>query len=490
MTDLLHAPVDKARERFSTVILLPAPKRVDDGLRDLSRRWPVRDLAAPPAGTGLKAVPGDAGLPLLGHTLDYIRFGTDFGRERYERLGPVSWIGAFGTKMVVIAGPDATQEAFTSNAKAFSQDGWSFFIDAFFHRGLMLMSFDEHRMHRRIMQAAFTRPRLAGYVKQVAPCVRATLPTWPSGSSTRVYPLLKKLTLDIATEVFMGGRGNDDRDAINRAFIATVRAASAIVRAPLPGTRWRAGIRGRGVLENYFARHLPSARAGHSDDLFAALCNARAEDGAQFSDADVINHMIFLMMAAHDTSTITTTAVAYYLAKHPDWQDRARAESDALGDCTPDIVDLEGLTTLDLIIKESLRLVAPVPLVMRKTIEDTAIAGHYIPVDTLVAITPAVNHFVTDIWSDPDRFDPSRFDTPRREDQAHRFAWIPFGAGAHKCIGMHFGTLEVKAILHQMLRTYTWSVGPEYTVRWDNTSLPIPVDGLPIALDRRGRWEP
>jgi cytochrome P450 len=65
--------------------------------------------------------------------------------------------------MVVIAGPDATFEAFTSEAKAFSQDGWSFLIDALFHRGLMLLSFDD-MMHRRIMQEAFTRPRLTGYV--------------------------------------------------------------------------------------------------------------------------------------------------------------------------------------------------------------------------------------------------------------------------------------------------------------------------------------
>uniref|UniRef100_UPI00111C2D45 cytochrome P450 n=2 Tax=Mycobacteriaceae TaxID=1762 RepID=UPI00111C2D45 len=285
--------------------------------------------------------------------------------------------------------------------------------------------------------------------------------------------------------VFMGGRGKDESEAVNRAFIATVRAASAIVRAPLPGTRYRAGIRGRRVLEDYFTRYLPQARRGESDDLFTALCQARTEDGEQFSDADVINHMIFLMMAAHDTSTITTAAVAYYLAKHPDWQARARAESDALGDKIPDIDDLEGLTELDLIIKESLRLLAPVPLVMRKTVEDTAIAGYYIPADTLVAITPAVNHYVTDVWTDPDRFDPTRFDTHRREDNAHRFAWIPFGGGAHKCIGMHFGMLEVKAILHQMLRTYTWSVPPGYTARWDNTSLPIPVDGLPVELHRR-----
>lgn len=485
MFTLQRTPAN-VRDRVSSVLLLPAPKRVQDAWRRLSRRGAVSTLAAPPAGSDLDAVPGDRGLPLLGHTLDYIRFGSDFTRDRFERFGPVSWMGAFGTRIVIIAGPEATQQALTARSKAFSQDGWSYLVDAFFHRGLMLMSFDEHRMHRRIMQEAFTRDRLTDYVDQVTPCVRDTVPSWPVGSSTRVYPLLKALTLDIATQVFMGGRGSrDDAAAINKAFVATVRAASAIVRAPLPGTRWRAGIEGRAVLEDYFTQHLPDARAGTGTDLFAGLCHARTADGESFTDEDVISHMIFLMMAAHDTSTITVAAAAYFLAKHPHWQDRARAESDALGDRPLDIDALENLTSLDLIIKETLRLVAPVPIVMRKAVQDTEIAGRHIPAGTLVAVAPAVNHFDTDCWSNPDSFDPERFAADRREDQTHRFAWIPFGGGVHKCIGLHFGTLEVKAILHEMLRTHTWTVTDDYEVRWDNTSLPVPVDGLPITLSRR-----
>ena len=184
--------------------------------------------------------------------------------------------------------------------------------------------------------------------------------------------------------------------------------------------------------------------------------------------------MIFLMMAAHDTSTITTAAVAYFLAKNPEWQDRLRAESDRLGDDLSDIEDLEGLTAMDLVIKESLRLVAPVPLVMRKTVTDTLIDGYYVPSGVLVVITPAVNHFAPTVSTEPDRIDPTRLKPPRREDQAHRFAWLPFGGGAHKRIGMHFGTLEVKAILHEMLREFTWSLDDGYRVRWDNTSLPVP----------------
>ncbi|MGH3466521.1 MAG: cytochrome P450, partial [Thermocrispum sp.] len=216
-------------------------------------------------------------------------------------------------------------------------------------------------------------------------------------------------------------------------------------------------------------------------------CHATDETGATFADEDVVNHMIFLMMAAHDTSTITTTSTAYYLGKHPDWQDRARAESAALGPGPLDLAALDSLSTLDLVIKESLRMVAPVPTTMRRTVRDTEILGHFVPGQTLVAVAPMLNHYLSEFWSEPMTFDPLRFAEPRREDRSHRLAWVPFGGGAHKCIGMQFGIYEVKALLHAMLLRYTWRLPPDYELRWDHTALPVPVDGLPVSLTpRRG----
>ncbi|MCW2782341.1 MAG: cytochrome [Marmoricola sp.] len=485
MAALLTSPRTRLHERFSSVLLLPAPRRLDEAWLRFSRHWPAKPLAEPPAGSDLLAVPGDRGLPLIGHMLDSIRFGLDMALERYQRYGPVSWMGFFGTRMVVVAGPPATQAVLINKDKAFSQDGWTLIIDRFFHRGLMLMSFDEHHMHRRIMQEAFTRPRLTQYVDQVVPTAHKGVVGWPTNGPVRIYPRLKELTLDVATEVFMGGRGGEDTRAVNQAFVATVRAPTAIIRASLPGGRWRAGLQGRKLLEDYFHKHLPETRAQDGNDLFAALCHATTEDGDSFSDDDVVNHMIFLMMAAHDTTTATTTAAVYYLAKHPEWQERARAESDALGDSDPGIDGLEGLETLDLVVKETLRLVAPVPAMMRKAVKDTELEGHFIPAGAIISITPALNHYDPAYWTEPETFDPDRFGPERHEEKSHRNAWIPFGGGAHKCIGMLFGTLEAKAILHEMLRTYRWTVPEGYEVQWDSTALPVPVDGLPIQLHRR-----
>lgn len=87
-------------------------------------------------------------------------------------------------------------------------------------------------------------------------------------------------------------------------------------------------------------------------------------------------------------------------------------------------------------------------------------------------------------WPDPGRFDPERFTEARREDRAHRNIWIPFGGGVHKCIGLHFAGMQVKAILHQLLYRFEWSVDPSYEVPWRRKSLPVPTDGLPIDLRR------
>ncbi len=123
-----------------------------------------------------------------------------------------------------------------------------------------------------------------------------------------------------------GAEGSTPREMaeINKAFIDSVQAATSVVRYPLPGTRWKRGIDGRARLEEFFRRYLPARRAGAGDDLFSALCHIESEEGQRFSDDDVVNHMIFLLMAAHDTSTITLSTMMQYLGQHPDWQERCR----------------------------------------------------------------------------------------------------------------------------------------------------------------------
>ncbi|MFC0037519.1 cytochrome P450 [Actinomadura rayongensis] len=443
----------------------------------------ARILATPPDGSGLKPVTGAPGLPYIGQTLQVMRnpFGT--ATKRYKQFGPVSWSWLLGRRTVTVQGPEAAEIVLVNRDKAFaSGPAWSYYIGPFFRRGIMLLDFDEHLHHRRIMQQAFTRDRLRAYMTAMAPGIGRGLDAWTPGDRFTVLGHVKQLTLDLAVDVFMGvDLDRAEADRINGAFVDAVRAGTAYVRFPVPGLRWQRGLRARRVLEDFFRAHLPAKRRDGGDDLFAALCQAETDDGHRFTDDDVVNHMIFALMAAHDTTTITLTTMAYYLAKHPEWQERLRDESLALGKPELAFEDLDRLTGIELVMKEALRLVAPVPALPRRAVRDTEILGHHIPAGTTVVVPLLTNHHMPEWWPDPERFDPERF--ARCEDKVHRYAWEPFGGGAHKCIGLHFAGMQVKSVLHQWLLRYRWSVPGRYTWPLDTTSLPSPKDGLPVRLD-------
>jgi cytochrome P450 len=436
-----------------------------------------------PAGSatgGLRPVPGEPGPPLIGKTLAMMRDPLGTARYFHDRYGPVSWTRAFGIRVVAASGPDAAERVLVNRDRALSNGrGWDYFIGPFFRRGIMLLDFDEHLGHRRIMQGAFTAEALGGYLDSMGPAVAAGLAAWPADGPVRLYPAFKRLTLDLATRTFMGGELGPGADRVDRAFTDTVRAGTAYVRFPVPGLRWSRGLRGRRVLEDLLRPRVATAPSG---SLFGALRDATDPDGRRFTADDVVNHMIFLLMAAHDTTTMTMTTMAYHLAAHPAWQERARAESTALGTGAVGLAELDRLTTLDLVMKESLRLVTPLQAMVRRTVRDTDLLGHLVPADTMVMLSPHFIHHMPEYWPDPERFDPERFAPHRREDRVHSHAWLPFGGGVHKCIGLRFAALQVKTVLHRLLLTRRWTVPAGYRMPLDYTSMPTPRDGLPVRM--------
>ena len=432
----------------------------------------------------LKSIPGDPGLPMVGYTFHSMMDPIGFTNKRYQKYGEISWSNLFGIKMVAMLGPDANQFVFQNRGDLFSNNqGWDFFIGKFFHRGIMLLDFEEHRHHRRIMQNAFKKPVLVEYLNEMDDPIQNGIQRWLPQDDFHVFTAIKKLTLDMATEIFMGHHLGPEANKLNKAFIDTVRAGTSLIRFPVPGGRWKKGLDGRKVLYKFFKSKINEKRHSSANDLFSQLCRAETEDGDRFTDDDVINHMIFLMMAAHDTSTITLCTMFYHLAKNPEWQERLRAESQALGKKHLEHSDLDKMEGMTLVMKEALRLCSPVPSIPRQTVKDVAYKDVLIPKGSIISVSPYYTHFMEEYWNNPKRFDPERFSESRREDKVHPYAYVPFGGGAHMCIGLHFADLQVKAILHQVLLRYRWSVEPDYKMPIDMTSLPVPGDKLPVKLE-------
>ena len=178
--------------------------------------------------------------PVLGipHLLQ-LRFNpighNEFLRESY---GEVYRLNVFGIHMYVTAGADMAEQVLVNRDRTFANGpAWSHFIGPFFHRGIMLLDFDEHLHHRRILQHAFTTDALRRYHAVMVPHIREGLSRWGDVPNPRMFELFKAHTLDLALETFVGVElAQHEQDRINKAFIAAVRAGTSIIRADVPGT--------------------------------------------------------------------------------------------------------------------------------------------------------------------------------------------------------------------------------------------------------------
>ncbi|KIQ18311.1 cytochrome P450 [Rhodococcus sp. MEB064] len=445
----------------------------------------ARALATPPAGTHLRPVMGGGGIPYVGRSMEYIRDPLALWRSQERKYGRVSWHTMAGRRVVLVLGADGCEEILTNRDKAFSNAlGWRPLIGPFFDNGLMLMDLGEHRQNRRLLQQAFTKERLASYASTMEPLIEKRVRAWEPADAFPVYPAVKSLTLGLATEVFMGGVRDDDTrlDAVNAAFVDCVQAATSIVRVNVPGGRWRRGLVGRRYLEAFLRDYLPERRRGDGHDLFTVLAHLENENGERFSDDAIIDHMIFLLMAAHDTSTSTISTMIDQLGRSPQWQDECRRQSLAVGSDISSPEVRASLTALDCVMKESLRMLAPLPTMARWTVRDTVIGGHHVPADVMVVATPHYSHHDAALWTDPETFDPTRFDG---RALPHKYAWQPFGGGVHTCLGQFFSAIEITMVVHHLLRNYTWTVPSDRQTPIDFTSLPFPKDGQPVRLRRR-----
>ena len=228
-----------------------------------------------------------------------------------------------------------------------------------------------------------------------------------------------------------------------------------MIRKPLPGTAMARGVKGRKRIVAYFSEQIPIRRAkGGGDDLFSQLCHATHEDGALLSTQDIVDHMSFLMMAAHDTLTSSLTSFVGELAAHPEWQQKLRDEVSGLGiatDAPTSFDNLEAMQLTEMAFKEALRLKPPVPSMPRRAIRDFTFKGYAIPAGTMVGINPLFTHHMPEIWPEPEKFDPLRF-TDEAQRNRHRFAWVPFGGGAHMCLGLHFAYMQAKCFARHFLQ--------------------------------------
>tara|TARA_R110001592_G_scaffold363248_3_gene682146 strand:- start:49621 stop:50979 length:1359 start_codon:yes stop_codon:yes gene_type:complete len=435
--------------------------------------------------TNLDHIPGSYGLPLVGDTFRFVLKPFEILDAHYKKYGPVSKTSLTFQKFALALGPEFNQQLMLDSKQAFSaRMGYNTPLGDFFAGGLLMRDFREHKFHRRIMQTAFKVDAMRSYVELMHPIIDRELSTWGQKPDFQFYPNIKTLLLDVGAKVFLGMdmEGPETR-ALNQSFLDMNEGMMALIRKDWPGLLYRKGMNGRRALEKFFFDIVPQRRGASGSDMATFFANEKTEDDEYFSDKVVGEHLIFLLLAAHDTTTSALTMVTYHLAHNQQWQQRLREELQGLGKSHLEYEDLSQVTDLDHCFKEVLRLNPPVPMMMRRTVEEVELGGHVLQPHTMVQISPLYVHRMEQWWTNPHEFDPDRF--TREEHKQHSFLWAPFGGGAHKCIGLHFADMLFKATLSRLLLSYRISFAKpdQYPSRMQHFPFSKPMDNLPLKLE-------
>lgn len=437
----------------------------------------------------LSHIPGSYGLPLLGRTFPFVINPYRVLDEGYRRYGPVHKASLTFQKFVVALGPDYIQQLMLDNERAFSaRMGYDNPLGDFFAGGLLMRDFDEHKFHRRIMQTAFKIDAMRTYIDQMHPIIDEQVDSWRNRPDFHFYPNIKTLLLDVGAKVFLGlDMHGEETRALNQSFLDMNEGVLALIRKDWPGLLYRKGMNGRRELESFFLGLVPGRRGQQGSDMATFFANEKTEEGEYFSDKVVGEHLIFLLLAAHDTTTSALTMATYYLANNPAWQERLREELRGLGRDELSYDDLsKNVPDLDHCFKEVLRMNPPVPMLMRRTVKEVEVGGYALSPHTMIQISPLYTQRMEEWWTNPHEFDPDRF--ARGEHKQHSFLWAPFGGGAHKCIGLHFADMLFKCALSKILLSYRISFAKpdQYPGRIQHFPFAKPMDNLPLVLKPAG----
>ncbi|WP_405713121.1 cytochrome P450 [Streptomyces xanthophaeus] len=423
-------------------------------------------------GTGAE-VPGLAGVPLLGSLFDLKSDSLGTYLRAQHRHGDVVRISAgppgLRADLYCVFSAEGVQQVLASESANFRKDNpfYQEIRDAF-GNGLLTSQDEDYLRQRRLVQPLFTRRRVDGYAEAVVTETQATVDAW-SGAPDGVVDVtdaMMHLALRSVARILFGTDVEATVDVVDRSFPViteyVVRRSYSPVSVPrdwpTPGNKRAAAALDElyGVCDRIIAerRRAGTAAQGAGEDLLSLLAAAKSSDDGEFDAAELRDQVLIFLLAGHETTATSLAFSLHLLARHPEQQALARAEvSRVLGDRAPEAADLERLPYLTQVLKEAMRLYPAAPVIGRRSVAATEIAGYTVPAGADVIIAPWVTHRHERYWPDPDRFDPDRF-TPEAEAQRPRYAWFPFGGGPRACIGQHFSMLESVIALAMMLRAY------------------------------------
>lgn len=354
-------------------------------------------------------------------------------------------------------------------------------------RGLLSMNDEPHREHRRIIAPAFHPSLFSGYQEKIVNLADHMLDRWDGLGQIDLCREMRQLSLaisgmglfgcDCPTEAYEIG---DTIECWVRRNFSPARAA----RVAEQGSPYHRMLLAAERVENTLRRTI-RWRAAYlqtgANDLLSLLVQAAANGNPSLTEAQQIAHLSLLFGASYDTVANALSWTFFLLSQHPVvaaqlWEELAGAQSPDGG---PEGVAQSPL--LDRVIKESLRILPPIVFSSRVCNEPVDFAPHRFDKGTTFILSHYITHHMPDLFPQPKKFLPERW----TDSSPGPYAYLPFGAGAHVCLGAAFAIMTMKVTIAMIVRRYRLALIPEARIDRKVVLTLVPARGMPMTVHRQ-----
>lgn len=408
----------------------------------------------------------------------------------HRRRGPMVDAGVGRHGYVYLFGAQANKFVF-ANSDAFNWwDAFQVLVPVDGPTALIVSDGADHRRRRSVVQPAFHHRHLAAYLQIMAANADAVIDTWRPGRTIDISAQLRSAIRRSAIESLFGQRMAGHADLLGdhlQPLMDLTHRLPQVLKAEqrLRSPGWRRAMAARARVDQLIYAEIARARTDPSahDNVLAALVGGRTEDGEALRDDEIRDQIVSLIAAGYETTSAAMGWAVYaLLSTRGVWETAATEVRDVLHGRAPDAADLKNLTYLNGVVHETLRLYPPAVVSARKVTCELSFAGRRIRAGRTLVFSPYVTHRLPELWADPRRFEPRRWDpaSPGYRRPAP-YEFLPFGGGTHRCIGSAFATAELTVMLARVLTRARLHL-PDQRIRAGGYAALQPRHGLKVQI--------
>ncbi|VVB03165.1 unnamed protein product [Arabis nemorensis] len=436
-----------------------------------------------------KLPPGEMGIPWIGETMEFYkaqksnRLFEDFVNPRIIKHGNIFKTKIMGSPTIVVNGAEANR-LILSNEFNLVKSSWpSSSVQLMGMNCIMAKQGEKHRVLRGIIANNLGYNGLESLVPKLCDAVRFHLETeWRGKEEISLYRSTKALTFSVVFECLYGIKVELGMLEICERVLDGVFA----LPVEFPCSRFARAKKARLEIETLLVGKVREKRKEMEEEverpnttLFSTLVEALIK--GDITEEEVVDNMVLLVFAAHDTTSYAMAMTFKMLAQHPTCRDTLLQEHVQIKANKGEeehltVEDVKKMTYSWQVVREAMRLSPPVFGSFRKAVVDIDYGGYTIPKGWKILWTTYGTHYNPEIFQDPMSFDPSRFDKP-----IQAYTYLPFGGGPRLCAGHQLAKMSILVFLHFVVTLYDWSlVYPDETISMD--PLPFPSLGMPIRI--------